>query len=134
MNGALSRASQQPCWCARECCGVVSWVTDSACGTQELPVIDLGLWLGGTDPTDPAVVSLCRDVAACLHDTGVLVVRDPRVSYGDNAAFLDMMELYFSQELESKLRDVRAALHYQVGATPENVVSSPRLHCTPRVH
>ena len=69
-----------------------------------------------------------------MHDTGVLVVRDPRVSYGDNAAFLDMMELYFSQELESKLRDVRAALHYQVGATPENVVSSPRLHCTPRVH
>ena len=33
-----------------------------------------------------------------LETTGVLVVRDPRVTFEDNATFIDMMEDYFSQE------------------------------------
>ena len=111
---------------------------------MELDVVDIGVWLNRhtLEAGDPAVERLCRQVSDTLRETGVLVVRDPRVSYADNAAFLDMMELYFSQSHEAKMKDVRAELHYQVrkrrlssclsssrccqvGATPE-LVEVPR--------
>ena len=84
---------------------------------MELDVVDIGVWLNRNTlgSSDPAVECLCRQVSDTLRETGVLVVRDPRVSYADNAAFLDMMELYFSQSHEAKMKDVRADLHYQVG-------------------
>jgi DNA-binding transcriptional regulator YbjK len=83
---------------------------------MELDVVDIGVWLNRhtLEVGDPAVERLCRQVSDTLRETGVLVVRDPRVSYADNAAFLDMMELYFSQSHEAKMKDVRAELHYQV--------------------
>jgi len=50
---------------------------------------------------------------------GALTLRDPRVSFEDNKVFLDMIENYFSQTDEIKLKDARPQYHYQIGVTPE---------------
>ena len=97
---------------------------------QDLPVIDLQVFLEAQRVDSVEVRSLCRIVADTLAFSGVLVVRDPRVSSADNAAFIDMMEEYFSQPHERKMADVRASLAYQVGATPE-LVEVPRCKADP---
>lgn len=56
----------------------------------------------------------CAKVAACLRETGALVIRDPRCSTEDNDRFLDMMERYFGQTADSKRKQERPELHYQV--------------------
>jgi hypothetical protein len=58
-------------------------------------VIDLQVFMEAQSVDSVEVRSLCRNVADTLALTGVLVVRDPRVSSADNAAFIDMMEEYF---------------------------------------
>ena len=70
---------------------------------------------------DQALGLLCRDVAECLKRSGALVVRDPRVESHHNARFLDVMESYFGQSYEEKMKDARPNLHYQVGITPEGI-------------
>jgi isopenicillin N synthase-like dioxygenase len=45
-------------------------------------------------------------------------VRDPRVTEENNQRFLDMIEDYFNQPEEQKLKDARPELGYQVGVTP----------------
>lgn len=62
---------------------------------QDLPVIDLQVFLEAQSVDSVEVRNLCRNVAETLAQTGVLVVRDPRVSSADNASFIDMMEEYF---------------------------------------
>lgn len=59
----------------------------------------------------------CEQVAACLRETGALVVRDPRCSTEDNDRFLDMMERYFGQASTLKRKQERPHLHYQVRVT-----------------
>lgn len=56
----------------------------------------------------------CARVAACLRETGALVIRDPRCSTEDNDRFLDMMERYFGQTADLKRKQERPELHYQV--------------------
>eukprot|EP00753_Platysulcus_tardus_P016404 PLAT5667.4.p1 GENE.PLAT5667.4~~PLAT5667.4.p1 ORF type:complete len:373 (-),score=175.47 PLAT5667.4:161-1279(-) len=90
----------------------------------DLPVIDLADWLAGEESADVAAT-----VAASLRDYGVLVVRDPRVSEEDNGAFLDMMEAYFAQPEEERMKDTRPDLSYQIGATPDHR-ELPRDHCS----
>lgn len=63
----------------------------------------------------------CARVAACLRETGALVIRHPCCSTEDNDRFLDMMERYFGQASDLKLKQERPELHYQVGVTPEGV-------------
>jgi len=63
----------------------------------------------------------CEKVAACLRETGALVIRDPRCTTQDNDRFLDMMERYFGQAADLKRKQERPDLHYQVGVTPEGV-------------
>jgi isopenicillin N synthase-like dioxygenase len=70
----------------------------------------------------------CKLIAQCLKQYGLLVVRDPRVSETDNDNFLNMMEEYFEQPREERLKDIRPELHYQVGATP-NDTEHARPHC-----
>ncbi|RKP09880.1 hypothetical protein THASP1DRAFT_28339 [Thamnocephalis sphaerospora] len=83
---------------------------------EDLPVIDLSVYF--QDPTSDAAVAECRKAAEALREYGALVVRDPRVTEQDNQCFLDMVEDYFGQPEEQKLKDVRPELGYQVGATP----------------
>ncbi|KAG0569278.1 hypothetical protein KC19_6G079500 [Ceratodon purpureus] len=74
----------------------------------------------------------CARVAACLRETGALVIRDPRCSMEDNDRFLDMMERYFGQTAELKRQQERPLLHYQVGVTPEGV-EVPRCSMDPQM-
>lgn len=62
----------------------------------------------------PAITSACASIAACLAETGCVLVRDPRAGASDAAAFLDLLERYFAQDPGAKAADVRPELHYQV--------------------
>jgi len=82
-----------------------------------LPVFDVSDFL--KSPTEESVVQLCQNMAESMHETGVLIIKDPRVTFEDNDTFLDLMEQYFSRSSSEKSVDARPALHYQVGVTPE---------------
>ena len=69
-------------------------------------------------PFSPLLSLLPLQVVRQLETTGVLVVRDPRVTFEDNATFIDMMEDYFSQDEAAKAADVKPEIHFQLGATP----------------
>lgn len=56
----------------------------------------------------------CVRIADSLRVSGAVLIRDPRVDALDAANFIDMMERYFSQPREIKLRDARPHLFYQV--------------------
>ncbi|KAL3133074.1 hypothetical protein ABBQ38_006976 [Trebouxia sp. C0009 RCD-2024] len=94
---------------------------DRICNSgSPLPTFDLAPMLAfERGQRSEAVEQLCQAVAACLRDTGCLVISDPRVKAEDNMAFLDMMERYFAQSTPAKMKDARPDLHFQVGATPE---------------
>jgi len=62
-----------------------------------------------------------------MKATSCLIIRDPRVTEEDNNNFLDMMELYFDQSHDQKMKDVHPELSYQLGATPE-FTELPRDH------
>ncbi|GFR49190.1 hypothetical protein Agub_g11214, partial [Astrephomene gubernaculifera] len=84
-----------------------------------LPVFDL-TGVVGKKPEDytDADDELCAAIAQCLHATGCLVVRDPRVPAEQNDVFLDLLERYFGQPVDRKMADCRPNLDYQVGVTP----------------
>lgn len=67
--------------------------TGTSC--EELRIFDLGPYLDGDETEGTA--ALCRDVAASLKQSGVLVVVDPRVDSRANSEFIDVMEAYFGQ-------------------------------------
>jgi isopenicillin N synthase-like dioxygenase len=79
------------------------------------------------NPTSEQAIAECKRVAQIFQRTGALALRDPRVSFEDNNAFLDLVEKYFEQTPEVKKKDARPDVHYQVGVTPEGV-EKPR--CT----
>eukprot|EP00929_Paragymnodinium_shiwhaense_P001051 TRINITY_DN10127_c0_g1_i1.p1 TRINITY_DN10127_c0_g1~~TRINITY_DN10127_c0_g1_i1.p1 ORF type:complete len:354 (+),score=83.25 TRINITY_DN10127_c0_g1_i1:87-1148(+) len=81
-----------------------------------IPTFDLGPFLEGT--VDEAT---CKAMADYIRDTGILVIKDPRVSVDANAEFTDLMQRYYSQPLEDLMKDARPDAFYQVGVTPENV-------------
>ncbi len=88
---------------------------------MELPVFDMAPFLTAGASSDE-VQTLCRQVplvitskelvtaanhhskkmADCMHESGVLIVKDPRVSMQDNETFLSMLERYFEQPAEIK--------------------------------
>eukprot|EP01027_Heterolobosea_sp_BB2_P025651 GEZU01039363.1.p1 GENE.GEZU01039363.1~~GEZU01039363.1.p1 ORF type:complete len:363 (-),score=148.07 GEZU01039363.1:757-1845(-) len=84
---------------------------------EDLPVVDLAPFL--ENPESAEAIKACKQVAQCLHETGVLILRDPRVSTEQNNKFLDMMERYYNQPFEVKKKDARPQFHYQIGCTPE---------------
>jgi len=71
----------------------------------------------------------CAKVAESFHKYGICIVKDPRVSEKDNNIFLDMMENYFEQEHEIKIKDSRPELFYQIGSTP-SFTEKPKNHCS----
>lgn len=87
----------------------VASVPDNA---SSLPVIDLTAFLRG-DSSSSEVRQISLQVADCLHQTGCLIVKDPRVGVDDSETFLDMVARYFAQSFEAKLADCRPSLHYQ---------------------
>jgi hypothetical protein len=51
-------------------------------------------------------------MAECMHESGVLIVKDPRVSMQDNETFLSMLERYFEQPAELKKQGRSILLFY----------------------
>lgn len=82
-----------------------------------LPIVDIAPYL--SNPNSAEAMEACSKVADALHKYSALAIRDPRVSEDDNTRFLDMMESYFAQPYDSKLKDARPEYGYQVGSTPE---------------
>lgn len=113
------------------------WVTRSnhpkTCNMirQYIPTIDLAtLMLKHADGTFTAEgIQECKKVIDCLSTYGILIVRDPRVTEEDNEIFLDMMESYFEQDVQIKLKDAHPEHHYQVGVTPEKT-ELPKNNCS----
>ncbi|KAF0349577.1 clavaminate synthase-like protein [Gigaspora margarita] len=96
--------------------------------TLTLPIVDLGLYL--KNKNDPLAIIECKNTAKALKDYGALLVKDPRVTEADNSTFIDLMEDYFDQPFEVKLKDARPEIGYQVGVTPE-FKEEPKCHRDP---
>jgi len=97
-------------------------MTNSGDDVADLPVFDLGAILASkAGSEDESLLKACKDMAKCLHETSCLVVRDPRVSEGDNVKFMEMMKRYYAQDSDAKKADARPDIYYQVGVTPEGV-------------
>lgn len=79
------------------------------------------------DKSSTEALEECKKLAQNIKDTSCLCVKDPRVSEEDNQKFLDMMERYYDQPTELKMKDVHPELSYQLGATPEGT-EVPRDH------
>jgi hypothetical protein len=65
-------------------------------------------------------------VAYGLHKTGLLVVRDPRVSEKANEDFIDLMENYYEKTGKKyyageTITDFHPEMDYLVGTTPEGI-------------
>jgi len=87
------------------------------------PPIELKFWLD--DPNSDQTIQECKRLVEILQKAGAFTLRDPRVSEQDNDKFLDLLERYFEQPDEIKMKDARPEYHYQVGVTP-NGVEFPR--------
>jgi isopenicillin N synthase-like dioxygenase len=81
--------------------------------------IELKYWL--EDPTSEKAIAEAKRVVDILKRAGAFAVRDPRVTEEDNNKFLDLLESYFEQPEEVKLKDARPDIHYQLGVTPNGV-------------
>jgi isopenicillin N synthase-like dioxygenase len=88
-------------------------------------VVDVADFL--KEATSKAGVEACKRIAKTLKETSCLIIRDPRVSEKDNSSFIDLMEKYWEQPRETKMKDVHPELHFQVGATPD-LTEHPRDH------
>jgi len=93
--------------------------------TEALPVVDLSPYLDNPDSDEAK--EACKKVADIIYNTSCLVIKDRRVPEEKNSRFLDMVERYFDQPTEVKMKDVRPQYSYQVGATPEGT-ERPRDH------
>lgn len=62
---------------------------------------------------------ICGKIAKSLKESGVLLIKDPRCTPENNDIFIDMMERYFGQEDEKKMREAHPEIYFQVGVTPE---------------
>eukprot|EP00871_Galdieria_phlegrea_P005463 jgi/Galph1/5918/GphlegSOOS_G4541.1 len=81
---------------------------------MQLPVVNLNAFLTNEDRGQECLV-----LVEALHRYGAVAVKDSRVNEEHNEKFLNLLEQYFEQPTELKLRDCRPEVHYQVGLTPE---------------
>eukprot|EP00834_Sanchytrium_tribonematis_P001000 NODE_21_length_42443_cov_0.822808.p11 type:complete len:339 gc:universal NODE_21_length_42443_cov_0.822808:12606-11590(-) len=80
---------------------------------MDLPVVDISQYLLNSDDDES-----CFIISSALEQYGACLVRDPRITFKDNEAFLDLMTDYFELPCDERLKDVRKEFGYQVGATP----------------
>lgn len=118
--------NKKDCQCNKDscCCGGSS-TEEKKDTVLKLPVVEFEAFFS-KDKDPERYARECQKVADALHDFGLVVLRDPRVSEADNNRFIDMMEQYF--ESSDGVRDARPQYNYQVGVTPDNV-EKPRDHC-----
>ena len=82
-------------------------------GTDKLNSIDE---VSTIDISDQSLEN-CEAMVASLEKYGVVIVRDSRVSFEDNAKFIDLMEGYFGLPDEVKAKDSRPKINFQEGYT-----------------
>lgn len=90
-------------------------------------IIDLTKYLNNNE------TKISSDILKQCHQYGILIVKDPRVSERDNDIFLDMLEKYYQQDDDIKLKDARPEYSYQAGITP-SFVEMPKDHCEKIYH
>jgi isopenicillin N synthase-like dioxygenase len=82
---------------------------------DKVAVVDLSNFL----KDDTSASTECKEVVRSFYETGILIIKDPRLDYNENEVFIDMMERYYAQPDEVKAKDARPDLAFQVGSTPE---------------
>jgi len=92
---------------------------------DDFPVVDLNKYLNKQAGWEEE----CKKASDLLNKYGCFVVQDPRVSEKDNSTFIDMMERYYDQPRDVKLKDIRPEVYYQVGSTPD-LVEQARNDCS----
>ena len=60
----------------------------------------------------------CKEIAKEIANTGILLMKDSRVSEDDAERFLDFMEEYYSRPWEELEKDIYPEVAYQYGLTP----------------
>ena len=88
----------------------------------ELPSVDAQKFLAKAEGWEEE----CKKAAECLHNYGVVVMKDERVNEKDNEDYCEMVERYFSKRGDQfyrgeEIKDIKPEIHYQQGATPEYV-------------
>lgn len=86
---------------------------------MNLPIVDLDIFLSHP-PSSPAVQAECARAADALVTYGALILHDSRVPPETNDQFLDLLEDYFAQPVETLRKDERPELSYQIGVTLDN--------------
>ena len=81
-----------------------------------MPVIDLQTYFQEEETSDK-VQTLCKQVAQCFHDYGILIIRDPRAQEAENSQYIDLMEKYFESRGEmfyagQEIADVKPEYHF----------------------
>jgi isopenicillin N synthase-like dioxygenase len=100
----------------------------------ELPSVDAQKFLEKAEGWEEEA----KKAADCLHNYGVVVLKDARVNEKDNEDYCEMVEKYFSLRGEQyykgeEIKDIKPEIHYQQGATPE-FVEKARNHCARFAH
>jgi hypothetical protein len=93
--------------------------------SDALVPVDLSPFL--EDPSSPAALAACAQLADTLVATSALVVRDPRVPALHNDQFIDLMEQYYEQPREATRLDERPEVHYQVRVQSGVAAAAPLL-------
>lgn len=113
----------------RRCRRVYGFFNKSFSQELSLPVIEVGKFLNKSQGWEAE----CKLLSDCLHETGILAIRDPRVVENDNQVFIKQMEEYFYNTSKDYYKgvmspDFHPEQHYQFGATPE-FKEKARSHC-----
>lgn len=85
----------------------------------DLEPVDLTPLIESNKYTDDEQLKCGQELLKNLRQYGIVITKDKRVPFELNKTFQMMMEDYFNQPVENKMKDTRPKLHFQVGATPE---------------
>lgn len=85
-----------------------------------IPIIDAEALLGKKSN----MLEECKKAADCMHKTGIMILRDPRVNDNENERFLDLMEKYYENRSKQyysgmPLHEAKPESGYQTGILPE---------------
>lgn len=79
----------------------------------DFTILDVQKYLDGEMTTEE-----CEQIANGFAESGVMLVKDPRVATEDSEAYLDMMESYYAQPWEKLQKDLHPEIGYHIGLTP----------------
>lgn len=99
----------------------------------EIPTIDLEVFLNRNKYSKEVLEKECKRAADGIRATGVLYLKDPRVSESHNNNFIEMLESFYDADDSIKGPCIRPDLSYQLGLTPSGV-EEPLCKSDPQCH